>query len=312
MSNFIIKWRRRRSDVKISLLELNVFPDTPPGFAAGFFPASELKKSFRWSFKFKQQPLEQNEYPFSATTSSVLFIGLASPYIVDFQKPRKAQRELSQPDYPVTPITSDPGFYPASELKKAFRYKFRYHLQTAENDEYFQPSVEYEYTIGGAWEAEPGKKSRKRRLQRAPDVVSAAPVSPEFYSGYYPGSALLKAFKHKSKRNLQTVELNQYTEKPAPTYTGEFPSFALVKSFRYKVDRDLKTVGLVEYPETPAPTSAESFPAFVCREVRRVKTKRNHKYISEHYYSESGISLPLLAMDVDLTARLDFSITLGE
>lgn len=167
-----------RRDIERQLLEveLNEYPVTPPGFAAGFFPGSKLAESFYTRFDAQLQ-----EFP-----------------------------QLDQ--FTSIPPGFLSGFYPGPFVVKANRTIFKRTLQKVELDQYTLTPPGF---LSGFYPAFPNppytKRHQKRSERRVQQLDQFTPTPPGFLSGFYPAFNLEKANLIRFDTKLQKFPtLSQY------------------------------------------------------------------------------------------------------
>lgn len=239
---FQVIWRRHRDH--LTSPELNSYPATPAGYYAGYYPGSQAVQANRISFKTRIQHLpELNSYPvtpievpypsyLSPKSYKVSYKALLQklpelntypvtppaavvyPWITEVTKTRnntnRKRLDVELNIYPQTPGGYYTGYYPGSIVARSFKFGFKVSLQRLPELNTY-PSAIVAAPIS-AWLTHFEKTRNTTNRQFLSVELNNYPItSPEYYTGYYPGSAVVKSFRLRGKTKLQNVpELNVY------------------------------------------------------------------------------------------------------
>ncbi len=265
---------RQRFDRNLQRLpQLDEFPETPPGFFAGQWPASDLLRSNAITFDRSLQDLPnphvypRTPVPFTAYTPVLKSI------LSKFE--RELQKLPQLDEFPPTPAGFFDGFYPGSARVEAFTWTFERKVQTLELNEYPQTPVAADDYPALTPVITANRSQFERQLQPTlnPHVYPETP--PGFFEGFFPAPIRLKRIPSAYHRKAQ-VPLDLFERPPTPPgfFDGFYPGSARVNANRTAFDRELQTLPQLDQ-FTPTPLPADDFAAYTpVPTIRRRDTKR--------------------------------------
>lgn len=274
MAYLRIWWRRHRKESRPP--DHQTFPETPQGYYEGWYPGSRRVEAHRFEHRVRHQvALEAPEFPAAAPEAPFVATVSWGFYRSDFTvRPQLSPLELNV--RPETPAAYYEGWYPGSGAVRAHRVEYRVQLQLPQQlDEYPETpaAVPFVATI------EVGKHqfSFDFSIQRSPHPHEFPATPVDYYSGFFPGSAL--ATSHRVEFDVRPQLVAELDERPAtpsvPATLGAF--IPPPRIFRRATRRHLR-VPLVAhvFPATSSayytgywPASAAPIPAYRSSHRRR-------------------------------------------
>jgi hypothetical protein len=174
----VLSSKRIEFNRKLQALELNEYPETPPGFFEGFFPAPVRLKRIPSTYgREAQVPLELNEYP---PTPPGFRWPKPPPLVLKVSFERKLQLPLEINEYPLPPVSAEDyaGYTPAKSIRR---------------------------------------NELNRTLQTLGDPHVYPPTPPGFFEGFFPASGRVTALLAMFARALQALpQLDERPKTPTP------------------------------------------------------------------------------------------------
>ena len=249
------------------ILNPHVYPETPAGFFAGFFPGSKRAESFAWSFDTSIQPVRLDRFPPPPVSADDYAAFTPVPTIRRRDLNRRLQSVGNPHVYPPTPPGFFAGFFPGSARVNANRTAFARRLQALPQLDRFPPKPPEPFTA-----YTPVLKSIvsdfERELQRLPQLDQFTPTPAGFFAGFWPGSKRVEAVLAEFQRQLQKLPpLDEF--KPTPPPASIIATMPALMANRSEFDRRLlQRPEHHEYPQTP-PSLIEGMAPWAMRAIRR-------------------------------------------
>ena len=249
----------------VRTLPLDTYTPTPPGFFAGFWPATKPFPTFKTEFKRTLiTPLELNEYPAAAalvTPFSAYTLAIKS---FTWRVDRQIQ-SLQLDEYPPTPPGFFAGQWPSHKPFPTFKVEFvRTRRDLPQLDEHpATPAGFFEGFFPAPFRVKRIPTTYGREPQRVlnPHVYPVTP--PGFFAGQWPASLQLRPFQISFERKLQALPpLWEYPPTPPRFFEGFFPAPFRVKRIPVTYHRESQVpLDLFERPPTPPGFFAGQWPA---------------------------------------------------
>jgi hypothetical protein len=239
----------------LQALELNEYPETPPGFFEGFFPAPVRLKRIPLTYhRESQSPLELNERPPTPPRFFEGFWPASKPFpTLKVSFDRTLQTLPPHDQWSITPPGFFEGFFPAPFRVKRIPVTYHREAQRVLNPHVY-PATPPGF-FEGHWPAPVPMPTHRVAFTRTlqilgiPPEYPETPVSAEDYPGLTP---VLKANRISFERNIQAVELDERPPTPPGFFEGFFPAPVRLKRIPITYHRESQVpLELNERPPTP-------------------------------------------------------------